>query len=467
MRRILLSLVLLVEVVGLRPRSDAFSLLGEPPNWFTDQTGRETPGDVYGPVNLGEEYRWVVPQIVYAFDQSFLDYFGQDGVDAVEEAIQIFNSVPAVSQVQLPDYPLHSQRVNYRARDLAMLDLKSFAMRALAEQLGLGTPSRFSFTIRLRDTPPGATNYLVMMRNFDPETWEPSPYVNGQLWTYLDMYENQDDPVVKASTIPEPVDPLILAEPVASLETGFAATVFGLGSFYTGLTQDDVGGLRYIYRSGNRNVETLPLDATGGGFAIGGGGEPWWPVGLPSTNVAGGGATNVIPFFPQALRGGSDRVQFVRPVGGVFQPNGYGATNVFSEQVIAVITNGVQSEVDQTVVRFLTAPDIVFAAEDLVSDAPPIQFSLMARTEAATSNDLINGQPTLTPQDGPGQIAGPVVIAFTKFGRAFFNSQPNFLSQPPSSFPFWGSFDGSTNAPIPYPTGTSIQEIESLIFGGR
>ena len=38
---------------------------------------------------LGEEYRWNVPVLTYAFDQSFLDYFGSNGVAAVEKAFQI------------------------------------------------------------------------------------------------------------------------------------------------------------------------------------------------------------------------------------------------------------------------------------------------------------------------------------------------------------------------------------------
>ncbi|MGB9601977.1 MAG: hypothetical protein ACPMAG_04230, partial [Limisphaerales bacterium] len=34
------------------------------------------------------------------------------------------------------------------------------------------------------------------------------------------------------------------------------------GEFFTGLTRDDVGGLRYIYRADNFNVEQMPPTVT-------------------------------------------------------------------------------------------------------------------------------------------------------------------------------------------------------------
>jgi hypothetical protein len=40
-------------------------------------TGQDIP--LGGPMNLGEEYRWNMPTLYYAVDQSFLDYFGSNG----------------------------------------------------------------------------------------------------------------------------------------------------------------------------------------------------------------------------------------------------------------------------------------------------------------------------------------------------------------------------------------------------
>lgn len=475
MRRAFLILLLgLAVVVTGAPRAKAFSMIGAIPGWFTDQTGQIPDVDIYGPVNLGEEYRWTVPNLIYAYDESFVNYFGQDGVDAIDAAIKILNDLPSMDTVDLSQFPLHSQRVNFRARNLSMLDMKSNVLKSLLEQLGLGTPGRFVFTLRARapESDPPITNYLVMMRNFDPETWAPSPYINGQLWTFTDIFDNQDSPTVKASTVTAPVDPLVLAEPVASLIPGtFSFSVFGFGSYVTGLTRDDVGGLRYIYRSSNRNVETLPADATGIAGLGGAGGEGGWvPIPAPSTNTTDtgdGGAvvtTNGV-FYPQALRGGPGKITFLKyPV--FYQQNGFSATNRYSETVTVVVTNGAQRVVTQRVTRLLPTPDILFTAADL-SD-PDATIARSDRTDVATNNDAINGGPGGNALDGPGQFTGPTVITLNKVGPVYVNTAPSFLGQPSSyEYFIWGSFDGSTNDPVVYPTGTSIRMIEQQAFGGR
>ena len=472
MRRIFLILLLLAGWAGAGPRSNGFSLLGEIPAWFTDQTGQFPGVDIYGPMNLGEEYRWNVPTIHYAFDESFINYFGQRGVEEVEKAIAIINNLPRMSEVNLADYPLYSQRVNRRASDLLMYDIKSYTLKALTEQLGLGSASRFVFTLRIRqpESNPPVTNYLIIQRNFDPETWAPTPYINGQLWTYNDIFDNQDSPTVKASTITEPVDPLILAEPVASLVSGLGFSTFGYGSYFTGLTRDDVGGLRYMYRPENRNTDTLPTDSTGQAGIFGGstgGSGVWVPIPAPSTNAAGGAGGGVVTsngvFYAQAIRGGVDKLTFVRTP-GIFQPNGYQVTNRFTETIQVVVTNGVQRTINQRVTRFLTAPDILFMAEDLTDDPDPVVL-IMRRTDVATSNDGINGQATL---DGPGQFSGSANIVFAKTGPVLLNTAPTFLGQPAFSTDYiWGSFDGSTNEPAVYPVGSTIRDIEQRIFGSR
>src|SRR5688572_28874600 len=64
--------------------------------------------DLGGEQNLGEEYRWAVPELTYGFDSSFLDYFGQRGVQEVDKAINFINSLPRYSQMSagLGEYPL-------------------------------------------------------------------------------------------------------------------------------------------------------------------------------------------------------------------------------------------------------------------------------------------------------------------------------------------------------------------------
>jgi len=69
-----------------------FSLLGPlttpATTWQTVALGYNVFGtEVGGPVDAGEEYRWNLHDITYAFDDSFLGYFGQQGVEAVEGAL--------------------------------------------------------------------------------------------------------------------------------------------------------------------------------------------------------------------------------------------------------------------------------------------------------------------------------------------------------------------------------------------
>ena len=77
----------------------AFSLLGPYADWMDVQKGYQLPGDIGGPMNIGEGYRWNLPVVTYGFDRSFLDYFGSNGVAAVEGAIGILNALPPASSI--------------------------------------------------------------------------------------------------------------------------------------------------------------------------------------------------------------------------------------------------------------------------------------------------------------------------------------------------------------------------------
>ena len=88
-------------------------MLGPYADWMDLNKSYRLPGDIGGPMNLGEGYRWNVPVITYGFERSFLDYFGTNGVAAVESAIQTLNQVPSASQINLQDFPLETWRANY------------------------------------------------------------------------------------------------------------------------------------------------------------------------------------------------------------------------------------------------------------------------------------------------------------------------------------------------------------------
>ena len=79
---ILSTLVLLIAglVCGAARSTQAFSLLGPYKTWQVQAIGYNLPGDIGGPMTLSEGYRWNVPTIYYAFDQSFIAYFGSNGM---------------------------------------------------------------------------------------------------------------------------------------------------------------------------------------------------------------------------------------------------------------------------------------------------------------------------------------------------------------------------------------------------
>jgi len=231
-------------------------------------------GDIGGPKNLGEGYRRNTPVIYYTYDANYLDYFGSNGVAAVDGAFAIMNKAFTTNPVTgqyltngvdsyspgISEYPPESLHINYEAQSLALTDLKSVTLHCLVEQLGLAEPERFTWTLAERFAPPGCpvtTEYLVVQRNYDI-TASPlnqlqySAYVNDTLYTY-EIVEFCTGPNPLAYALPFNVDPF------ADVYTAVAANNadgLGIGAYYAGLTRDDVAGFRYLLTTNNRVWET-------------------------------------------------------------------------------------------------------------------------------------------------------------------------------------------------------------------
>src|SRR5688572_24245008 len=282
MPRLFQILVLLAFTIAMRPAS-AFSLggpLSSDPGgeaWQVVRIGYSDTtrlnGSLMSPKNLTHEYRRNVPVLTYAFDPTFINYFGTNGMAAVHAAVAVMNSLPRLDTLTqtLDEYPLQdpitgavttfrdSRRVNYTAQALNLIDMKTFTLGLLVEQLGLASPERNTWTLRSRATsgPLPVTNYSTIMRNFDPVTLQPSAYVNGNRYSYeiVEPYVSPDS----SAAIEFPVDPessLYGFSSVANLVAGDSLlSIFGV--FYTYLTRDDIGGLRYIYDPDNLNFESF------------------------------------------------------------------------------------------------------------------------------------------------------------------------------------------------------------------
>ena len=190
------------------------------------------------------------PCSTYAFDASFLDYFGSNGVWAVEQAIQILNDLPPASQLDPASHPAETVRVNYQAEALGLTDVKSKTLAVLLEQLGLAHPTRHTYDVHDFTFSGGNPVAQILLRNFDPLTFAPTNWVNDTGYGYV-LTAVTNGPAVSVTAEEYVLNPL------TTLATAVADDAAGFGGYYTGLTRDDVGGLRYLLRTNNANYEIL------------------------------------------------------------------------------------------------------------------------------------------------------------------------------------------------------------------
>jgi hypothetical protein len=392
------------------------------------------PGDIGGPMVIGNGYRWNVPVVTYGFDPSFIAFFGTNGVAAVEAAIKVLNDVPPASDILLTTFPEISQGINSLAASRSLYDLKSAALQALLEQSGLTSPSRFVSAIHswYDLAIPFYEEYALVQRNCDPQTLAPSRSIDGFLFTYqvlslLPLGENirWAEPAIEGPQPPyEPYYPAV------------ADNVLAAGEVYNGLTQDDVGGLSYLLSTKNVAYETL----------------------LPG--IAGLGS-NSSTFVNGAWRPGVNKLTFVphalSTVSGAFLP----MTNQFTD---TYMTNN--KAVHQQLQRVTTQPDFLFCAGDTYDGI----LAVLPYSRTGTSNWINNASLNGTPSGGgPGVIQPPIRITFAKLGRQLESDATLTENSVEDSSTFWGTFDLSTNPPIVYPvaqTGTNSLTVRLQLGSG-
>lgn len=295
MQRVIKNLFWMLLLAAGLQSSWAFSLLGPAP--FGDDSWQQpiigfNPLDnkaIYpplinplftGPKDINNGYRRNVKVLYYACDPAFSTWFGSNGVVAVDQAFAILNSLTNVDKYSagLTEFPLQAQGVNYQAFNLGMVDLKSDVLAMVLEQLGLADSLRYTWVLHNRFQPggttcPDSTLYTVVMRNFDI-TASPlnqvqySPYVNGVLYDYL-IQENCGGAGISppdADATEVPLDPLAQNTPISSgvffRDVGSSETFIStLGRYFTGLTRDDVAGLRWLMSTNKTVTESGPAGA--------------------------------------------------------------------------------------------------------------------------------------------------------------------------------------------------------------
>lgn len=479
--RTLLTALLLASAAT---RVQAFSLLGPWASWQTVTLGYQWAGDIGGPMNINEGYRWPVPVITYAFDATFLKFYGTDGVNAVEAAIKVYNDLADADSMSadLSEFPLEQYRYHPTAGALGIVDLKTTVMAQLQEQFyAAAAAERFTFTLRSQIVSPAGDPrqyFSVVQRNFDPITWTVSPYVNNVLYTYTIFKEN-DTPTWQA--VVSAVDSLAPELTSLSGYYGIHGGDFGVrgflknrlpGGYFSGLTRDDAGQIRFNLRKSNLNVETLFADVVGGTQTSVGSGDstssPWSLVTSITNSTGTSFLTNGIPIVRTALRPGVGKYKFVRLnfdslIGATLNPYAVNWQDRY-------VTNKVMKT--QTVSRLVVQPDLLFSSGDYGVATPsgaPI-VGVHTDTTAWVNESANNTDGALGEHNGPGTTAGLHQLGYSNFIRYYLNFAPfgTGVGQVDATEGItWGYYDGTTNAPIVFPLGSSLKEIESLALGGK
>ena len=388
MRQLIFNLIAVVLLAGSASPARAFSMLGPFAPWQTTALGYSLLAtDPGGPMDIAEDYRLTLPFITYGFDESFITFFGTEGMAAVDAAFAVLNNLPAASQINLANYPPgNAALLNFQAQALGVRDVKSTVLSLLVEQMGLANPVRYTWT--LRDLQPNAsntaTNYWVVRRNFDPVSKFYSSFVNGTLYTY--RIRNFTTPLAYTDAVEQTSDPA--QENDRHLPV--AGSVPAPGQFFTGLTQDDVGGLKFLLSSTRSHVETLSSSVSN--FVTYS--SPWTPFGV--TNAGG---TNAI-LITQGVRGGVEKITFQKLQFDSLLGLPGGVTNVWTDRVRSLTNTFFTNQIVQ---RISTNVDILFAAEDLGLD--PLTFTPLTVTRTPMSfvnNAALNQTPPATLLNGPG-----------------------------------------------------------------
>jgi hypothetical protein len=176
----------------------------------------------------------------------------------------------------------------------------------------------------------------------------------------------------------------------------------------------------------------------------------------------------VCPSNSVALRQGIGGIKFVkRDFDSLLNRFFYPITNAYT---LNAITNN--TLIPQRVERLVIRPDFLITAADLATTPadPNLGAAAVARGITFDTNNI---NPTV-PFNGPGTIIPSTAFTFDKVGPIYLNQFTGFflggtfgfISAETNQFQIlvWGSFDGTTNAPVVYPNGTSITNLENSVL---
>ncbi len=471
LRHLKRSLGLALACVAIQS-APAFSVFGPAESWqvptldYVTRYYYPAPGlgsgdsEIGAPKNYNAGSRINTPIVTYGFDITFLTYFGQKGVAAVNSAMAVLNALPASSAANLSSFIMQgNQQINYTAQALDLTDLKSTVLTLMVEHMGLiGETHVWDLHARIPLTSPTPCmfDYAVINRSFDPATFQPSSYVNGVNYTWQ-IWDGCPVGISVADAIEFPADGASAAEVTFTA----VATRYGLeaGGYYLGLTYDDMGGLKYLYSKNNFAYEALDPTAAVSSF----GNSSWDPVSTNGAAIGAGGvlAAGVSNFV--GFLGGVEKVTYIQLPTDSIQGGGF-TPRTFSYNIPWLTNGGIQS---LHVTRTVTTPDIVFSAADLFGNTTTAPFSYVEY--ARGFNFIASGAAIVNNGVVPEVISPQETITFNNVTSFAINQTPSFLDgETVVADPvlLWGSFDGTTNAPIVYPSGTGVSGLIAELFNG-
>lgn len=125
--------------------------------------------------------------------------------------------------------------------------------------------------------------------------------------------------------------------------------------------------------------------------------------------------------------------------------------------------------------RIVTAPDFLMSAADLLPSGNSVVMQVV-NEKSLPNFDTAHVLPNLA---GPGTIQSPSEITWNKSSTLFYNTPSGTMNGDPyfnvlpgndasdgfySTYYVVGSFDGTTNAPVVFPDGTSIDDLANQVL---
>ena len=251
-------------------------------------------------------FRLNTPYLTYGFHESFVQYFGAEGVVAIDESMRVVNdffipedgSYSGMSDLDLIKHGFSGNFAtwwrNQTAANENLIDLKSLTLGMVVNRLGLGNPHRYAFTAYGVDTTDTATTSQAIFRtklnNYDPLTLEQTDRINDIQYSYRLIHTHPAGTAVTVANVTAMVMDMEeftsstedhTYSSVAAIQDAFYGNTsivwtqppskFGFGIYYDGLnamggmyqprhalTYDDAGGLKYLYTKDNVVMEYNP-----------------------------------------------------------------------------------------------------------------------------------------------------------------------------------------------------------------